>query len=90
MNISQLNTYFVQQYINNPIYTTLYNKYKDNPRIVSEEEWKQTINTISTKKRAMEGIIFLCMKHNHQHVYNFDSYDNLLRNIVTDFLQTIN
>lgn len=81
-----LNKIIAQQFINNPLYTNLYNKYKDTSVIISDTEFMQTINVLKSKRKGMETINSLCFNHKHTDIYNFLSYDNILRHIVTDYI----
>ncbi len=90
MSNSQLNQYFFQQFVSNPLYDNLYAKYKDNPRIIPDEEWEQTISILRQKKKGMDGIRFICFKYKYTGgLYNFKGYDDLLRNMVTDYLHSL-
>ena len=81
------NQFILKQFINNPLYTSLYNKYKNNPPSIPDVEFMSTIEILKSKGKGMEMINCLCFNHGHIDAFNFLSYDTILRNIVTDYIK---
>lgn len=81
-----LNNLIAKQFINNPVYVSLYEKHKHTSVIISDADFTNTINILKEKRKGMESITSICIKYGHRDVFNFLSYDNILRNIVTDYI----
>lgn len=81
-----LNKLISQQFINNPLYTTLYNKYKNTTNLISDADFMTTIDVLKSKGKGMEMINCICFNYGQGNIYNFLSYDNILRNMVTDYI----